>query len=68
MTWDLPTGKWGSTQINAGFGVFGGGDPTVHFANAYQNFGGAIGFGDNATFSEEGDICVNEDEGCEEEE
>jgi len=29
---------------------------------------GAIGTGDNATFSEEGDICVNEDEGCEEEE
>jgi len=27
---------------------------------------GAIGFGDNATFFEEGDICVNEDEdGCE---
>jgi hypothetical protein len=29
---------------------------------------GAIGAGDNATFSEEGDICVNEDEGCDEEE
>jgi len=28
---------------------------------------GAIGEGDNATFSEEGDICVNEDAGCEEE-
>ena len=25
---------------------------------------GAIGFGDNATFSEEGDICVNEAAGC----
>ncbi len=45
VTWDLPTNKWGSTQISAGYGVFGGGDPTVHFANAYQNFGGAIGFG-----------------------
>ena len=45
LTWDLPTSKWGSTQLSAGFGVFGGGDPTVHFANAYQNFGGAIGGG-----------------------
>jgi Carboxypeptidase regulatory-like domain/TonB dependent receptor-like, beta-barrel len=46
LTWDMPTSKWGSTQLSAGFGVFGGGDPTVHFANAYQNFGGAIGFAD----------------------
>ena len=45
VTWDLPTSKWGSTQLSAGFGIFGGGDPTVHFANAYQNFGGAIGNG-----------------------
>jgi len=45
VTWELPTNKWGSTQLSAGFGVFGGGDPTVHFANAYQNFGGAIGSG-----------------------
>ena len=45
VTWDLPTDRWGSTQLSAGFGVFGGGDPTVHFANSYQNFGGAIGFG-----------------------
>lgn len=43
VTWDLPSNKWGETQLSAGFGVFGGGDPTVHFANAYQNFGGAIG-------------------------
>ncbi|MGB5449435.1 MAG: TonB-dependent receptor [Woeseiaceae bacterium] len=46
ITWDLPTSRWGSTQLSAGYGVFGGGDPTVHFANAYQNFGGAIGFAD----------------------
>ena len=45
LTWDLPTSRWGSTQLSAGFGIFGGGDPTVHFANGYQNFGGAIGFG-----------------------
>lgn len=42
-TWDLPTSALGSTQLSVGFGVFGGGDPTVHFSNAYQNFGGAIG-------------------------
>jgi outer membrane receptor for ferrienterochelin and colicin len=46
LTWDLPTSAWGSTQMTVGFGVFGGGDPTVHFANAYQNFGGAIGGSD----------------------
>lgn len=45
FTWELPTDSLGSTQISAGFGVFGGGDPTVHFANSYQNFGGAIGNG-----------------------
>ncbi|HSG97345.1 MAG TPA: TonB-dependent receptor, partial [Woeseiaceae bacterium] len=44
LTWDMPTSKWGQTQLTAGFGVFGGQDPTVHFANSYQNFGGAIGF------------------------
>jgi outer membrane receptor for ferrienterochelin and colicin len=43
VTWDLPTSGLGSTQLSVGFGVFGGGDPTVHFSNAYQNFGGAIG-------------------------
>ncbi len=48
VTWDLPTNRWGSTQLSAGFGVFGGGDPTVHFANAYQNFGGAIGSGSDS--------------------
>ncbi len=47
VTWDLPDSRFGSTQLRAGFGVFGGGDPTVHFANAYQNFGGAIGNGDD---------------------
>jgi hypothetical protein len=47
VTWDLPTSKFGSTQLSAGYGVFGGGDPTVHFANSYQNFGGAIGFADD---------------------
>lgn len=43
LTWDLPSNSLGETQLSLGFGVFGGGDPTVHFSNAYQNFGGAIG-------------------------
>lgn len=45
LTWDMPASRFGETQLSLGFGVFGGGDPTVHFANSYQNFGGAIGFG-----------------------
>lgn len=44
-TYDLPWNKLGEIQLRAGFGVFSGGDPTVHFANAFQNFGGAIGRG-----------------------
>ena len=46
LTWDLPSNSLGETQLSFGYGVFGGGDPTVHFANAYQNFGGAIGAGE----------------------
>ncbi len=45
LRWDFPSHNLGETQLNVGFGIFGGGDPTVHFANSYQNFGGAIGFG-----------------------
>lgn len=45
LRWDFPSHGLGETQMNVGFGIFGGGDPTVHFANSYQNFGGAIGFG-----------------------
>lgn len=45
LRWDVPSNSLGETQLNFGYGVFGGGDPTVHFANSYQNFGGAIGFG-----------------------
>jgi hypothetical protein len=44
LTYDLPPSALGEAQVRVGYGVFGGGDPTVHFANAYQNFGGAIGF------------------------
>lgn len=45
FTYDLPNTALGEAQVRAGFGIFTGGDPTVHFANAFQNFGGAIGFG-----------------------
>ncbi len=43
LTYDLPFDTLGEVQIRAGFGIFTGGDPTVHFANSFQNFGGAIG-------------------------
>ena len=58
VTWDLPYDTFGETQLTAGFGVFGGGDPTVHFANAYQNFGGAIGFGGHFSAACGGDPAV----------
>ena len=45
LTWDLPANNFGEMQLRAGFGIFSGGDPTVHFANSFQNFGGAIGRG-----------------------
>jgi len=49
LTYDMPYDRFGNTQITAGFGIFGGGDPTVHFANSYQNFGGAIGFASDSS-------------------
>ena len=45
FTYDIPDGRWGEMQIRGGFGEFTGGDPTVHFSNAFSNFGGAIGRG-----------------------
>jgi outer membrane receptor for ferrienterochelin and colicin len=49
FTWDLPEEDWGQTTVTGGFASFSGGDPTVWFANAYQNFGGAIGFGNHSS-------------------
>ena len=49
MTYDVPFDNWGDMQLRAGFGMFSGGDPSVHFANSYQNFGGALGFGASFT-------------------
>ena len=48
LTYDLPYNDFGDMTVRAGFGIFTGGDPTVHFSNAFTNFGGAVGFG--ATF------------------
>lgn len=45
LTYDLPYSKLGEIQLRAGFGIFTGSDPTVSFANSFQNTGGAIGFG-----------------------
>ncbi len=45
LTWELPD-SFGETTLTAGYGRFAGGDPTVFFSNAFQNFGGAIGLGD----------------------
>ncbi|MCK0068874.1 TonB-dependent receptor [Kordiimonas laminariae] len=44
FTW-TPEG-FGNTTITGGFAKFSGGDPTVWFANSFQNFGGAIGIGE----------------------
>ncbi|MFT5139290.1 MAG: outer membrane receptor protein involved in Fe transport [Lysobacterales bacterium] len=44
FTYDMGFDRWGEMTLRGGYGTFSGGDPTVHFANSYQNFGGAIGF------------------------
>ncbi len=48
FSWELPD-SFGDTTITGGFATFSGGDPTVWFANAFQNFGGALGVGDTAS-------------------
>jgi len=45
FTYDAGEVWGGETSIRGGIGVFSGGDPTVWFANNFQNFGGAIGSG-----------------------
>jgi hypothetical protein len=45
LTYTAPEEIFGETPFTAGFGVFSGGDPTVWFANSFQNFGGGIGTG-----------------------
>lgn len=45
LTYELPA-QFGQTTVTAGYGRFTGGDPSVFFSNAFQNFGGTIGVGD----------------------
>ena len=45
INYDAGQTLFGDTEFRGGVGVFSGGDPTVWFANNYQNFGGAIGSG-----------------------
>lgn len=46
FSWTLPEDTFGDTTLTGGFATFSGGDPTVWFANSFQNFGGALGVGD----------------------
>jgi len=56
LTWELPD-SFGETTLTAGWGRFAGGDPTVFFSNAFQNFGGTIALGD----VEIGDVAAGND-------
>ncbi len=47
FSWDASDSGIGETTFRGGIGVFSGGDPTVWFANNFQNFGGAIGSGES---------------------
>lgn len=49
FSWQLPEDSFGDTTITGGFATFSGGDPTVWFANSFQNFGGALGIGTAAS-------------------
>lgn len=46
FNWDAGETWAGETTFRGGIGVFSGGEPTVWFANNFQNFGGAIGSGE----------------------
>ena len=61
LTWDLPTSKYGETTLTAGYGRFTGGDPTVFFSNAFQNFGGTIALGDAGDSIGSNDFCTDAD-------
>ena len=61
LTYDLPTSKFGETTLTAGYGRFTGGDPTVFFSNAYQNFGGTIALGDAGDSIGSNDFCTDAD-------
>ncbi|MBL4853907.1 MAG: TonB-dependent receptor [Robiginitomaculum sp.] len=61
LTWNLPTSKYGDTTLTAGYGRFTGGDPTVFFSNAFQNFGGTIALGDAGDGFGSNDVCTDAD-------
>ena len=61
LTWNLPTSKYGETTLTAGYGRFTGGDPTVFFSNAFQNFGGTIALGDAGDSIGSNDVCTAAD-------
>ncbi|UTW54830.1 TonB-dependent receptor [Kordiimonas sp. SCSIO 12610] len=60
VTWELPD-NFGETTLTAGWGRFAGGDPTVWFSNAFQNFGGTIGLGDAGDSFGSNDVCTDAD-------
>jgi len=61
LTWELPTNQFGDTTLTAGYGRFTGGDPTVFFSNAFQNFGGTIALGDAGDSFGNNDFCTDAD-------
>ena len=60
VTWELPE-SFGETTLTAGWGRFAGGDPTVWFSNAFQNFGGTIALGDAGDSFGSNDVCTDAD-------
>ena len=60
LTWELPA-QFGQTTLTAGYGRFTGGDPTVFFSNAFQNFGGTLALGDAGDGFGANDICTDAD-------
>ncbi|WP_374763525.1 TonB-dependent receptor [Yunchengibacter salinarum] len=44
VTYEAPWEFYGDTTFRGGLGIFGGGDPTVWFSNAFSNFGSANAF------------------------
>jgi len=61
LSYDIPFDAMGEMQLRAGFGIFTGGDPTVHFSNAFSNFGGAVGFGRIRRTDAPGGTCATAD-------
>ena len=58
FVWNMPEEDYGDTTITGGFATFSGGDPTVWFANGFQNFGGALGLGIASVSCTDADLQV----------